>query len=891
MIDEPQRPDPDKLLEQAATPHRGKLKIFFGACAGVGKTFAMLSEAQRLRAQGLDILIGVAETHGRQETAALLAGLATQPSRRIHHRGRLVTEFDLDAALARRPALILMDELAHSNAPGSRHPKRWQDVEELLEAGIDVFTTVNVQHLESLNDVVSGVTGIQVRETVPDPFFDAADEVVLVDLPPDDLRQRLHEGKVYIAGQAERAIEHFFRKGNLIALRELALRRTADRVDDQMRAWRDRQGEEKVWHTRDAILLCIGHGSGNEKLVRTAARLAAKFGSVWHAVYVETPQLHRLPENQRRAILSALRLAQELGAETATLAEQAEDKAILRYAREHNLGKIVIGRRSHRRWFNRDTFADRLAQRAPDLDLLIVALDDKPAALPAKTPDNRAFTEKWRIQLRGCLVAVLLCALITFIANQWLPDFDAANLVMIYLLGVVIVALFYGRWPSVLATVINVVSFDLFFIAPRGTLAVSDVQYVLTFAVMLAVGLLIGNLTAGVRYQARIARYREQRTRHLYEMSKALAVGRTPQDIVHTSQQFIHSTFHARSLILSPDREGALRPLTPVSGMTPWDEAIARWSFDKGQPAGAGTDTLPGVPYLILPLQHQGVAIVEPSNLRQLMIPEQQRLLETFTLLVANALERLALTASEEQARLASERESIRNSLLAALSHDLRTPLTVLFGQSEILTLDLAAEGSRHAPQASEIRQHVLNTTRLVNNLLDMARIQSGGFNLKKEWLTLEEVIGSALKTLEPGLGGRHIALDMPDPLALIHVDGPLFERVLINLLENAGKYAGRKAQIGIHASVTPEQLQLEVWDTGPGIPAGQEQAIFDKFARGNKESAIPGVGLGLAICQAIVEVHGGTITAHNRPEGGARFCVTLPRDTPPELNELPEDL
>ncbi len=891
MIDEPQRPDPDKLLEQAATPHRGKLKIFFGACAGVGKTFAMLSEAQRLRAQGLDILIGVAETHGRQETAALLAGLATQPSRRIHHRGRLVTEFDLDAALARRPALILMDELAHSNAPGSRHPKRWQDVEELLEAGIDVFTTVNVQHLESLNDVVSGVTGIQVRETVPDPFFDAADEVVLVDLPPDDLRQRLHEGKVYIAGQAERAIEHFFRKGNLIALRELALRRTADRVDDQMRAWRDRQGEEKVWHTRDAILLCIGHGSGNEKLVRTAARLAAKFGSVWHAVYVETPQLHRLPENQRRAILSALRLAQELGAETATLAEQAEDKAILRYAREHNLGKIVIGRRSHRRWFNRDTFADRLAQRAPDLDLLIVALDDKPAALPAKTPDNRAFTEKWRIQLRGCLVAVLLCALITFIANQWLPDFDAANLVMIYLLGVVIVALFYGRWPSVLATVINVVSFDLFFIAPRGTLAVSDVQYVLTFAVMLAVGLLIGNLTAGVRYQARIARYREQRTRHLYEMSKALAVGRTPQDIAHTSQQFIHSTFHARSLILSPDREGALRPLTPVSGMTPWDEAIARWSFDKGQPAGAGTDTLPGVPYLILPLQHQGVAIVEPSNLRQLMIPEQQRLLETFTLLVANALERLALTASEEQARLASERESIRNSLLAALSHDLRTPLTVLFGQSEILTLDLAAEGSRHAPQASEIRQHVLNTTRLVNNLLDMARIQSGGFNLKKEWLTLEEVIGSALKTLEPGLGGRHIALDMPDPLALIHVDGPLFERVLINLLENAGKYAGRKAQIGIHASVTPEQLQLEVWDTGPGIPTGQEQAIFDKFARGNKESAIPGVGLGLAICQAIVEVHGGTITAHNRPEGGARFCVTLPRDTPPELNELPEDL
>ncbi|MCC4996765.1 two-component system sensor histidine kinase KdbD, partial [Klebsiella pneumoniae] len=378
MSDEPLRPDPDRLLQHTAAPHRGKLKVFFGACAGVGKTWAMLAEAQRLRAQGLDILIGVAETHGRKETAAMLQGLSTLPPRRLAHRGRYVYEFDLDAALARRPALILVDELAHSNAPGSRHPKRWQDVDELLEAGIDVFTTVNVQHLESLNDVVSGITGVQVRETVPDPFFDAADDVVLVDLPPDDLRQRLNEGKVYIGGQAERAIENFFRKGNLIALRELALRRTADRVDEQMRAWRDRQGQEKVWHTRDAILLCIGHNTGSEKLVRAAARLAARLGSVWHAVYVETPSLHRLPEGRRRAILAALRLAQELGAETATLSDPSEEKAVLHYAREHNLGKIVIGRQSKRRWWDRSGFADRLARHAPDLDLVVIALDEKP---------------------------------------------------------------------------------------------------------------------------------------------------------------------------------------------------------------------------------------------------------------------------------------------------------------------------------------------------------------------------------------------------------------------------------------------------------------------------------------------------------------------------------
>lgn len=376
MVDaEPTRPNPDSLLAAANEKSRGRLKVFFGACAGVGKTYAMLQEAQRLRAQGLDVLVGVVETHGRSETAALLAGLDILPPKRIHHRNRQVREFDLDAALARHPALILMDELAHSNAHGSRHPKRWQDVEELLDAGIDVLTTVNVQHLESLNDVVGGVTGIRVRETVPDHMFDEATEVVLVDLPPDDLRQRLNEGKVYIPGQAERAIEHFFRKGNLIALRELALRRTADRVDDQMRAFRDTQGRERVWHTRDAILLCIGHNSGNEKLVRTAARLAARLGCIWHAVYVETPRLHRLPEAKRRAILRTLKLAQELGAETATLSEAGEEQAILRYAREHNLGKIIIGRRTEKHWKLRGSFADRLGKLGPDLDLVIIALE------------------------------------------------------------------------------------------------------------------------------------------------------------------------------------------------------------------------------------------------------------------------------------------------------------------------------------------------------------------------------------------------------------------------------------------------------------------------------------------------------------------------------------
>lgn len=897
MVDnEIQRPDPDSLLAQVNEKPRGRLKIFFGACAGVGKTYAMLQEAQRLRATGLNVAIGVVETHGRLETENLLPGLERLPPKRITHRGRQLSEFDLDAALQRHPALILMDELAHSNAVGSRHPKRWQDIDELLDAGIDVFTTVNVQHLESLNDVVSGVTGITIRETVPDHIFDQADEVVLVDLPPDDLRQRLKEGKVYLADQAERAIEHFFRKGNLIALRELSLRRTADRVDEQMRAFRDAPGSTRIWHTRDAILLCIGHGGGNDKLVRVAARLAARLGCVWHAVYVETPRLHRLAENQRRTILQALKLAQELGAETATLSDPHEEQAILRYAREHALGKIVLGRRALRRFHWGETLADRLAKQGPELDLLLVSLDDTPVNQSRNEPDTRGFSERFNRQLRGCGLAVLLCALITSVSQFLVPFFDPANLIMVYLLGVVITALFYGRWPSVLAAVINVASFDLFLVQPRGSFAVTDAQYLLTFAVMLIVGVLIGNLTAGVRYQARIARHREKRAQQLYEMSKSLSQAVTPDAVAKTSRHFISATLNAKTAVLLPqggphERESRLdftQNEGDIGQTIAVDQAIARWSFDKQSPAGAGTDTLPGVPYQLLPLVASGKTLgllaVEPTTLRQLLVPEQQRLLQTFTVLIANALERLELAARAESARLETEREQLRNSLLAALSHDLRTPLTVLFGQAEILTLDLASEGSPFAPQANQIRQQVLSTTRLVNNLLDMARIQSGGFNLRKEWQSLEEIIGSALRMLEPLLPGHQITVDLPTTLLLVNCDASLIERVFINLLENADKYAGRVADIHISARAHGDWLEVKVADNGPGIVTGGERQIFEKFARGNKESAIPGVGLGLAICHAIIEVHGGQISAENLPQGGAQFSFTLPLEKPPAL-------
>ncbi|SPX56433.1 Osmosensitive K+ channel histidine kinase KdpD [Klebsiella pneumoniae] len=493
-------------------------------------------------------------------------------------------------------------------------------------------------------------------------------------------------------------------------------------------------------------------------------------------------------------------------------------------------------------------------------------------------------------------MAVALCAIITLVAMQWLMAFEAANLVMLYLLGVVLIALVYGRWPSVLADGDQRHQLRSLFCRPArdaGGVGCPVSAHLRRDAHRRPALSATSPPAYATRrgWRATVNAVPATCMRCLKRWRWVVASRISPPPASGLSPP----PFRPAASCCSRTPQGKLLPLTHQPGLTPWDDAIARWSFDKGQPAGAGTDTLPGVPYQILPLKSAartwGLLVVEPENLRQLMIPEQQRLLETFTLLVASALERLTLTASEEQARLTSERESLRNSLLAALSHDLRTPLTVLFGQAEILTLDLASEGSKHAPQANEIRQHVLNTTRLVNNLLDMARIQSGGFNLHKEWLTLEEVVGSALRMLEPSLGGQHIQLDLPDPLQLVHVDGPLFERVLINLLENAHKYAGARASIGIRAEADARQLSLEVWDNGPGIPAGQEQTIFDKFARGNKESAIPGVGLGLAICQAIVDVHGGTISASNRPEGGASFRVTLPGETPPELEELPEEL
>lgn len=895
MADIDQRPDPDELLKQLKqddqAARRGKLKIFFGASPGVGKTYAMLNEARRLRTQGLDVVVGVVETHGRSETAVLLEGLEVLPRKPVEHRGTSLQEFDLDASLERRPAVLLVDELAHSNAPGCRHPKRWQDVEELLAAGIDVLSTINVQHIESLNDIVGGITGIRVWETVPDRIFAEADEVVLVDITPDDLLVRLREGKVYLPDQAARAIQNFFRKGNLVALRELALRQTADRVDDQMRALRRATAAECVWQTGDALLVCVGPNDADEKVIRTAARLAAKLDSPWHAVYIETPALQRLPDARRRAILRTLKLAQDLGAVTATLAEQDPVEAVLDYARRNNLGRIVAGRSTHARsrWFPRETFNRRLSAQAPDIDLITVARDEaqlRRAAADSATPEHG---EVPRVtNLRAYALALLTCIGIAVGATPLLEYLDPANIVMLFLAGVLFIAFRFGRGPAVFAAILNVAVFDFFFVPPRFTFAVGDVQYLLTFVVMLVVGLVTGHLTAGLRYQARVARSREERARSLSEMAKSLSSALVDQQVVEISDKFLEASFRAKAAILLPDLNDTLQSPTLHDGMPAYDMAVAQWCYDKNEPAGSGTDTLPASPQLYLPLKApmrvRGVLVVEPANPRLLMIPEQRRLLETFAALIAIALERIHFVTIAQETLIRMESERLRNSLLATLSHDLRTPLTALVGLAETLSLDLAAAESTHADKAGVIREQALRTSRLVNDLLEMAKLQTGEITLRKDWQSLEEIVGSALKNLDAVMAGHPLALDLPADLPLIKCDAVLMERVLVNLLENAAKYTESGTAIGVSAAPADAFLHVEVWDAGAGLPPGQERAIFEKFARGQKESAIPGTGLGLAICEAIVQAHGGRIWAENRSPHGARFVFTLPLDAQPSI-------
>jgi two-component system sensor histidine kinase KdpD len=867
----------------------------------VGKTYAMLAAARRAREDGRDVAIGLIETHGRKETLALVDGLEQIALRPVTIQNRTLTEFDLDAALKRAPQLLLVDELAHSNLPGSRHPKRWQDVDELLDAGIDVWTALNVQHLESLNDVVGGITGIRVSETVPDKAFDAADEVVLVDIPADELLARLKAGKVYMPAQAERAAGNFFRKGNLMALREIALRRTADRIEDDVQTYRVEKSIADVWKTEGALMACIGAGPGAEHVVRNAARLAGQLNVQWHAVYVETPALQGLAQAEREGILAVLKLAESLQGKSVVLAGNDVAALLAEHARQHNLSRIVFGRRVlawHQHWPWQEPMARQLARLLPEADLIAISQPAVPGARPqlgfalrseheADAPDPKdAMRTAWRYGLT--LAAVALTAALT---TPLVGHIDLANIVMLFLLAVVLVAAKLGRGPGALAAFVSVAVFDFFYVPPRFTFAVSDFQYVMTFAVMLAVGLIVGQLTAGLRFAARISRHREDRAQRLSDLARELSAALQNEQVIELGTAAIKQSFGGDVLLILPDANDRLDPKTLA---TPGiDAGIAQWCFDKQQVAGFATDTLPAHEFRYVPLKAtmriRGVLAIRPADRRWLLIPEQQRHLEILANLIAIALERVHYVDVAQHALLQMESERLRNSLLATVSHDLRTPLTALVGLAD--SLQRGATPAQQGELVRAIHDEALRMNALVNNLLEMARLQSGQVKLNLEWQPIEEVVGSAIHGIRPALGTRSVLTDLPEDLPLVRIDAVLIERVLVNLLENALKYAPGDTPLELSVRREKNEMRICVSDRGPGLPKGNEESLFEKFVRGDAESATPGVGLGLAICRAIVEAHRGKISAGNRNGGGAQFCFDLPLGQPPELPAEPAAL
>lgn len=903
-----ERPDPDELLARVerdnAKARRGRLKIFFGASAGVGKTFAMLQAVHERRAENLDVLIGLVETHGRKETQALLEGLEILPKRELEYKGKQLEEFDLDAALKRRPAIIVVDELAHSNMPGSRHPKRWQDIDELLDAGIDVYTAVNVQHLESLNDDINQISGVKTRETVPDTVFEKADEIELIDLPPNELLLRLREGKIYLPHQAEEAVKNFFRPGNLIALRELALRQTANRVDAQMLDYREGHAIQEVWQVSERLLVCIGPNALAERLVRAGKRLAANLRADWLVAYVETPELQRLPSIKRDAVLRVLRLAEQLGAETVTLSSPIISDAIIKLARERNINKIVIGkprRRGWRRWLF-GSVVDVLISQADDMNLYLFGSSKhdqesgrsgfKNSPLPGLSQSRSA---KNRKRYRGYLSAVAVSLLSTVVSYVLLRGLDLANLVMVYLLGVVFIATRYGRGPSVLASLLGVGLFDILFVQPYFSFSVADSQYLLVLLGMLAVGMVISNLMANVRSQAKVASFRERRAATLYAMSKQLASSQSEQQIVLAANKHLQSEFGGRNVILLPDRQG--RIAYPADKSVPEsllgaDLSVAQWVFEHNEVAGQGTNTLPGAAAVYFPINDgeamQGVLAMQPASLRRVFLPEQQKLLETLLRQIGQAFLRVQVAERAKSTQLEITAERLRNSLLSAISHDLRTPLAAIVGSASALMEDnglLKPEDKQALTQG--IADEAERMSQLINNILDMARLDSGVVKLNRQWYPVEEIIGAVLARLKKRLAMHVISVHLPPGVPMLHADGILIQQVMINLLENAARYTPPGSRITISARITPDAAIITVADDGPGIPHGQEAQLFEKFYQGQSEAAQSGVGLGLAICRSIVESHGGRIRAFNKPQGGAAFEFTLPAsEAPPVLAE-----
>jgi two-component system sensor histidine kinase KdpD len=893
MADTDSRPSPEALLDAATREGHGRLKIFLGAAPGVGKTYEMLLSAQAKLREGVDLVIGVVETHGRRETEALLPGLEVVPRREVEYKGHRLAEMDLDAILKRQPQLVLVDELAHANAPGSRHPKRYLDVEELIAAGIDVFTTLNIQHVESLNDVVARITRIRVRETVPDSILDQADDIEVVDLAPEDLIQRLQEGKVYVPHQAERAVRHYFQQGNLTALRELALRRTAQRVDDQLLSHMRAHAIAGPWPAGDRVLVCISEAANTPSLIRYARRAADRFHAPWTAIYVETSRTQRLRDAQRDRIADYLRLAERLGASTITIPGRKIADEVIAYATANNITQIVIGKSHRSRWFEilHGSVVHDLVRRSGQISVHVISAEaDEPTG--AKPVTTRPHPQPFNLAAYASSTGAVLLALgIGLLIERFV---GVQSISLVFLMAVLSTAVVWGLLPALYACLLSVLTFNFFFLPPLYTLTIADPENVVALFFFALVAIVVSNLTAATRSQVVAARARAKATAELYAFSRKLAGIGTLDDLLWATAFQVSSMLKVSTVLLLPDQEA--RSLTLASAYPPDDTldeadmAAARWCWEHTHPTGRGSDTLPGGKWLFLPLRTgSGTVGVIGIEREALLTPDEHRLVDALADQVAVSIERISLARGLAEARVLAETERLRAALLTSISHDLRTPLASIIGTvSSLRSFADKYDAADRDELLATLESEAERLNRFVGNLLDMTRLESGAIDLKFDLADVAEIIGAALERSGAILANHRIEVSIAPDLPMLRLDPILFEQILFNLLDNAAKYAPPGSRIDLKARKEGDVVAVEVIDEGPGIPPEDLERIFDKFYRVQaQDRRRAGTGLGLAICRGFIEAQGGRIEARNRRDrSGAILTIRVPIPEAAELRE-----
>ncbi|MDH7795076.1 MULTISPECIES: sensor histidine kinase KdpD [unclassified Beijerinckia] len=884
------RPDPDALLQEARKSGRGRLKIFLGASPGVGKTYAMLEEARARRRAGIDVAVALVETHGREETAALLADLEYLPRRSFEYRGQTLEELDIDQLLARKPQLALIDEFAHTNTPGSRHPKRWQDVMEVLDAGIDVTTTLNIQHIESLNDVVARITGVRVQETVPDEVLSRADDIELIDLPPEELMNRLRAGKIYIPAQIGRALDNFFNKGNLTALRELALRTAASRVDAEMINWMRSNAVSGPWPAQERLLVCINEAPVAKALIRAAKRMADRAKIPWIAATVITAQREALGAGAQELTSEALRLAEALGGEAVTLhAESNAAAELLTFARKRNVTRLVVGRprRKGLKGFFREDVADKLVDSAVDFEVTVVAQHARAARRRIDLTASAGYRH-WTPPVRALLEAVAATSAATAVAWPFWPHLPVASLAVFYLVAVLVVAFRNGLWGAALGSALGFLAYNYFFTTPYYTLAVEQHEAIVGLLVFMVSSAVTGTLASRLKKQVEGMRIAQRRTETLFEFARKIARATQADDVLWAAAAHLATTLNCRSLIMMPDADGLLQQVqghpSIEEDLDPRVEMAARWAFEKNEPAGAGTGTLPASEWLFVPLATAtaslGVIGVLFRDPRRFNDPEMRRLLLAVEDQIAVAVERFNLAADVEATKVRAEGEKLQTALLNSVSHDLRTPLVSVIGA-------LTAISDSNAPLSDEDKR-VLNAgaldearrlDRYVQNLLDMTKLGYGALRPKSTPVDLREIVGRARGELARTLTLHPLTVEMAADLPRVHVDPVLIGQALVNVLDNAAKFSPDGSPIIIRAREDNGFVRLDVIDRGPGIPLEDREKVFDMFHRLRQEDGQPaGTGLGLAIVRGLVEAHGGTVEAQTGDDGiGTTIRLRLP--------------